>query len=540
VPPVFYLLFFHIDQKSVIYNLALKLRKLMDIRASIDYRKPGPSFILLYLLGVGFLDTALRIGIGSEGFSLLSLYSHTLLFSLFFMIILIIFRCAAPREKIHSLIKNISMLFWIVGLTPISSYYIYGEVPTNILYSELGSILLIFFFAIVLLNFSILSKIGIFKSIFSSLGILALSIPIFSINRVLLIDVSRPHFKLYELFTVDVFLQQGWSIELFLAHRYHLLIVLLLLENFLIYTLFAYKYLSERFMKLLKTIKPFRTLHFVMMVLLGVIFVQHIMPDEALSIVSINHFPFIFLPALCLVLLWQFTTLLNDIYDQDIDIHVHPERPLVSDEFDRPFYIDILIFFALLSSLLSILLGPFLLFLNLAALILAVLYSVPPMRLRDKVYGHVCVGLGSLIGFLFGVYSPVAWKHGIYLSSRTVERNIPLLPDVLLVGMLIIIVLSISPLINALSDYEGDKKSGVRNVYTVLGLEKGKKLVSILIVFLFISPTILFNSTLDIAFMLLTGIISSIIFYRKEDHRPVFGLYFLVLIYLILRFITYL
>lgn len=501
---------------------------------------PGPTYLLLYILCVGLLDTGLRIGLkGIENFSVHLLFVHALLFSLFFGVVLTLLKSISYKEKIPKIIKDIGMYFWIIGLTPIFSYIIYGEVPESILSSGVVSILLVVIVLTFTLNLKVSSKMKISNSILFSSGMIAVSIPIFMINRVSLANGVQPYFKLYELFKTDILLQSGWSMGLLINHRYHLLIVFLLLENLLIYALFAKKFLSRRFTNMLKSIKPFRTLHFVMIVVLGVIFVQNTATGEALSIFSVNHFPFIFLPALCLILLWQFTTLLNDIYDLDIDVHVHPDRPLVSGDFDHRFYMDILIFISLLSSLLSMILGLPLLLLNFAALMLAVLYSVPPFRLRDRVYGHICVGLGSLIGFLFGVYSPIAWRHGIYLASGTIKRDIPFFPETFLVGMLIVIVLSISPLINALSDYEGDKKTGVRNVYTVLGFERGKKLVSFLIILLFISPLLLFNSILDIIFMLLAGVISSIIFYRFEDHRPVFGLYFLVLVYLLLRFTSY-
>ncbi|MFO8109974.1 MAG: UbiA family prenyltransferase [Thermoplasmata archaeon] len=390
-----------------------------------------------------------------------------------------------------------------------------------------------------IIGFRMVFKEGILRSLIFSSAAVFLSLPVFVVRRVSLVGVPY-RFKLYETFSLDLFFQSGWTQGLLVNQKYHLLIVLLLMEVFIVYFLCGYKFFYKKFKNILRTIKPFRTLHFIMMVLLGAIFVGEFAPEESLSLTSINHFPFVFTAAFCGVLAWQFTTLLNDIYDMDIDVHVHPTRPLVSGHLSRRLYLDISIFTALLSTLFSLLLGiPIMLF-NITALLLAVLYSVPPFRLRDRFYGHICVGLGSLIAFLFGVYSPTRWRHGIYTSSEITGRNIPFFPEVFFVSILIVTVLSISPLINALSDYEGDKSSGVKNVYTVLGFERGKKVVSVLIILLFISPLVLFSSLIDMVILFAAGVISSIIFYRFEDHRPVFGMYFLVLIYLLLRFISYL
>jgi len=77
-------------------------------------------------------------------------------------------------------------------------------------------------------------------------------------------------------------------------------------------------------------------------------------------------------------------------------------------------------------------------------------------------------------------------------------------------------VFSLSPFINAIYDFEGDKKAGVRNIYTVLGFEKGKKIVSYLIIILFLTPLLIFQGTTDMLQILPASIISSFIFYKFE------------------------
>ncbi len=92
-------------------------------------------------------------------------------------------------------------------------------------------------------------------------------------------------------------------------------------------------------------------------------------------------------------------------------------------------------------------------------------------------------------------------------------------------------------MINAINDYEGDKKAGVNNVYTVYGFEKGKKIVSVLIIFLFMTPLLIFRGITDIMIIGPSALISSIVFYKFENYKFVLGLYFLILLYILIRFL---
>ncbi len=492
------------------------------------------TFILSYLIGVGLLDISLRYILGTAiDNTFLLFYVNTLKYALFFGLILIILNVLKPENRLRSHIINLSKSFWIVALHPLFSSLVNQEVTGYIVSTDhIGLLLLIFIISLIM---AISSFTKLTRNAISFCLIIASYFPVFYINRIALNIKPEASFELYQILSVDVF---GEDKVILISNQYYLIAVLLIIEISLVYLLLARISFGKTFKELINIIRPFRTLHFVMMVILGVIFVRTVTPEEALSLTSINHFPFVFIPALCLALVWQFTTLLNDLYDQDIDEKVHPDRPLISGALKRYHHIDLLITTGLLSSLFSLFLGAPIFLLNLAAISLAVIYSIPPLRLRDRMFGSICVGLGSVVGFLAGVYSPPSWHVKNFISSIWIKREISFYPEILLACFLITVVLSISPLINALPDYEGDLKAGVNNIYTVLGFQKGKKLVTILIIFLFLAPIVFLSTILDFIILLLPGIIASIIFYRLEDHRPVFGLYFLVLSYLILRFLS--
>jgi len=240
-----------------------------------------------------------------------------------------------------------------------------------------------------------------------------------------------------------------------------------------------------------------------------------------------------------MVLTWQFSAMINDIYDTDIDKFVHPDRPLVTGEIDVKIYRNTAVAFAILSLLISLYFGVLLMLLNLTFLIAALLYSIPPIRLKDRAYGYVCVGYASVVALIHGGYSPISWSLAIEQGRYFLFEGLPIYDDLLSVSLIIFLALSISPYINALSDYEGDKRSGVRNIYTIYGREKGKKIMTVLVVVLFLSPISLLQGTLDLIIMIPISLIAAYVFYVHEDHRPIFGMYFLVILYSMVRYIGY-
>lgn len=349
-----------------------------------------------------------------------------------------------------------------------------------------------------------------------------------------LLSILFTFMSLHLLFAQSPFIlhyQRGSAYNQFL----HLLFLLLIIEALLISLLLFLQAYRKRSTALLKNIKPFRTFHFSFLVFIGAIVAYELEPSISLDLTEILHLPFVMIPMLSMALTWQFTAMINDVYDRKIDELAHPDRPLVTGELSVETYSELAWSCAFVALFLSLLMGFPIFLLNLGFVIAGLAYSIPPVRLKDRPFGTVCVGYASMISFLVGIYSPTEWSYGIY-AYRTVTKHIPIYPEVLSISMMIFILLSISPLINAIHDYEGDKKSGVRNVYTIYGKETGKKIVSVLTFFLFVAPMMILHTPIDIAIFTATGVFSSLIFYRYEDHRAIFGIYFLILIYALLRF----
>ncbi len=538
----------------------------LEMYTNIKQKKFGPFFVVVYLLIIGSLEYSIRNLFTEIDFSLLLMYEDILLISLFFFISMIFYIITVPDEKITVIVKKISSYFWMIALSPILTQVLGGECRTTLFLNfnllsksitfqskaNIGVTVLLFIMPallslLILLNqkkdIDIQNKI--LSPVISFFGVFITGVLIFFVRRVLLIYQQSFKYRLYDMYITSSISNdmleyieiEAWSGML--INQGHLLsISLLIIEAILLITLLFYLADKKGFFSYINNIKPFRTLHFVVLVVIGVLVVQKIKPKYALEPLSPVHFPYVFFAALCLALLWQFTSMLNDLFDINIDGVSHPDRPLITGSINKKYYTDMCMLIPIISSLLSFLLGFQIFLLNLAAVFLAVVYSVPPVRLRNRFYGHICVGLGSVIAFLFGVYSPIYWKMEVFLNSEKYYRAIPFYPDVLKISLIILVVLSISPLINAIGDFKGDKKQGVKNLYTVFGYYDGKRIVTVLILLMFLTPLLIIYKTIDFAVIVPVSVIASYIFFKYTEYKLIFVMYFAVLFYTIMRFLS--
>lgn len=493
----------------------------MNIYSDLKKKRVGPLLLVLYFVAIGCTSYLFRAVISSKQLSFPGLTSEILTLGIFFLAIQAIYRLIGVRSK------GTMHIYWILALAPLVTYVTGGTVHG---YRSSDEITITAIIALLVTGHMAYRSSSIhFKRKALALALTSAIIPILLFRRGYLDDSSFVLYGIYTTGTVET------VSDILYVQAQYLNLVLLLIEITAASMIYLYASSKGLFVSLIKNIKPFRSMHFIMLVMIGVISVRRISPEHALDPLSPGHFPMVFIAVSCSAfLIWQFTSLINDLYDVSIDKIAHPERPMVGGD-KNELYLELAITTAFISSWFTLHLGWFIFILNSIAIVAAVLYSMPPVRLRNRAYGHVCIGLGSVIAFLVGVYSPNGWSLGI----PQLTRSVPFRPEVLQLSTLLFIVLSISPQINAISDYQGDLESGVKNVYTVYGFEKGKKIVTAMVVLLFMSPLIMFNEFRDMALMIPFAIISSIIFYRTERWRILFGFYFIILIYCMLRFLEF-
>lgn len=477
-----------------------------------EIKNYGPIYIFIYLFFLSAIFYIINVLLSQFENRLVFFYIVFFSFSLLFAGTFILTKLLLKKIRSFSVIKGLISSFWIIIFSPLFvNLFPNVEFLVFIIIFILFSITYICFLKYKISKPSLL-KLEYWKLIIISTSIIFLGIMIFIQGAFLFQD------KLLNYGTLDIYTSV-------------ILVMVLLIENVIFFLFSVYIIKNNYFYSILKSIKPFRSLHFVGMVLIG-FFVYSSISDSA--IFNYENI-LIIIPSICMLLTWQFSTMLNDYYDVNIDKVVHPDRPLVKERIEPWIFKEITIIFGTLSLIFSFLFSIELLFLNVLFVIAGVLYSIPSIRLKNKVYGHVCVGYGSSVSFLYGFYGVYTLKNIDYIIMSSDISTI-FFPDIFLLTLIIFFVFSISPLINAVKDYHGDKEAGVTNIYTVYGFDKGKKIVSILIIILFLTPLILFHSVIDLFMIIPLGLIASYIFYTLERYKIVFILYFIVLTYILLNF----
>ena len=313
-----------------------------------------------------------------------------------------------------------------------------------------------------------------------------------------------------------------------LVYLFHFVLTAIVIGIFIL--LLVYK---KNIITLIKSMNPFTTIHFILMTIIGILVAGKFRANEILSFPVTPQTSLIGITLITNFFLWQYAVWINHIYDIEIDRITNRERAIPSGFISLSNAKEIAILFALFSIALSFILGVDF-FITLAGLFLGFIYSVPPIRLRNRLFSPTFVGAGSAMAFLFGVFipSPENLRQIPYFSLPPVDGK------VITLTILIFIVFSIAPLIRQLKDYEGDKKAGVQTIFTVYGKEKGIHITSFLLFFAIAFPLLIFHQMLDALVFISGGTIASFIFNKTRKTNAVFIIYFIILLYCIIRWIS--
>jgi 4-hydroxybenzoate polyprenyltransferase len=244
------------------------------------------------------------------------------------------------------------------------------------------------------------------------------------------------------------------------------------------------------------------------------------------------------LSLLTIAFIWQYAVMINHVYDSSIDKMDNADRLIPSGLMNSNQVKKIAIVDAFVALGLGFIIGPWSFLLVIIGLFFGTIYSVPPIRIRDSIFSTTIIGIGSTIAFLLGYYAPSFVKVMYGENAGNIMRIYPdLTMESAIIGFLIFIALTIGPLIKDYKDYEGDKKAGVKNLFTIYGLEKGVTITSILLPIPFLCLLLLFHNVIDIIILIPAGILAGISFKKLKDTRIVFGIYFPVILYCLLRWL---
>jgi 4-hydroxybenzoate polyprenyltransferase len=225
------------------------------------------------------------------------------------------------------------------------------------------------------------------------------------------------------------------------------------------------------------------------------------------------------------LLAWEASVIVNDIFDYRVDLLSNPERPLQKGIFTLNEYAQLGVILFFLSIIGSLMVNYKFGILLLVYQIMAWFYSAEPFRLKRFVpIASLLSALTLLTVFFSGfiLFSPA--QNLERLSWRVI--------------FLLIITYTLSLPIKDFKDIEGDKKDGVRTIPVIFGEEKGRLIVASGIFISFVLSIFFINELRLFWWAILFGSLAFLIMTNKKIHpRRVFwwilavvSLYALILI----------
>lgn len=326
--------------------------------------------------------------------------------------------------------------------------------------------------------------------------------------------------------------------HLFIFAYYYLMAAVLVLA-------LSFIALRGRFRRELSALRPFQTAFFAGIVLAGMAMAWEGWGEPAL-VTRILDRPYwvnlaYAIPAvLSAVLAWQASVIWNDLSDRGSDSPSKGGRVLASGLLSAKVAKEASVILAFTALGVSLLLSSQQFIIMSGILVLAFVYSFPPVRFKNALLSPLLMGAGTFLAFLYGASTPYSVVSYVsetpYLTGAVAYPSVYL--DVLLVGMFMFLGLVIGSIVTDVDGYEEDRAGGIRTVYTVFGLEKGASYVSVMIFLASLTPLALFSSAIDAAVFPILGAAAALRFRRVRSSREVMVLAMAGLIYAALRFLS--
>lgn len=271
---------------------------------------------------------------------------------------------------------------------------------------------------------------------------------------------------------------------------------------------------------LVRAVRWPETFHFVIMAGAGLL-----LADRAAGLGGAG-IPFSLFTLAIVVYIYLYAALINDAYDIPVDVVSNPRRPIVAGLMTPVEAVQAARFFAVAALALGFLVGYEVRWLVPVALLLAWVYSSPPIRLRRYVFSSLVIGIGSMLAFLIGYLSMDF--NGSWVLPAPIK----------LVSLVILIAFSAGQMIRDLKDFAGDKAAGITTLFTVFGRERGKQFMTVLLGVCFLVPLAILHSWPDVLVYLLAGAASVFFFQVREAADRVILLSSAVALYTVFRLLV--
>ncbi len=330
-------------------------------------------------------------------------------------------------------------------------------------------------------------------------------------------------------------------------HEYPLFLVMYyLLMGIALVIAIVYIAKRDRFMDILRSMRIPQTMFFAVIVAAGIVTGWkyscgiYLVTDILQTPFYVN-LSFAVISVVSAVIVWQVGTMWNDISDRKMDEPGQGRRTVASGLFPTRPYLELSLVFVIVSLIMATLLSVQQFLVMVVILALAWFYSFKPVRLKENVLSPLLMGLGAFLVLIYGAltpYSQILFFDGDppvpYLTGNVIVPTLG--PEAYLLGVFIFLGLVIGSMIMDIEGYDEDRRARVRTIYTSLGLDRGKMLVSALIFLASLTPIAIFNDPLDLVLFPLLGAAAAFLFWRTGMPRQVMVVAFLGLVYAAIRY----
>ena len=209
--------------------------------------------------------------------------------------------------------------------------------------------------------------------------------------------------------------------------------------------------------------------------------------------------------SLAVFLLWESAVMLNDAADWKIDRMNGKKRPVALGLISPLNYRKISYVVAGLSVGTAFLLGWLAFLCAIGYVALSFLYSSRPFYLKANPLAFVVIGLAAVLSYLLGFFAGqgvLSWSEALYCGF-------------------IFTVIGLGAMAKDIPDAKGDSAAGVVNLVTALGLNRARYVISILLLFAFLSPLLIVRETHAVIFFLVLGTLVGFQFWKTGNYLNV-------------------
>jgi 4-hydroxybenzoate polyprenyltransferase len=271
---------------------------------------------------------------------------------------------------------------------------------------------------------------------------------------------------------------------------------------------------------MLKNTRLTRTFHYMLLCLLGILTYGLIHPlKDFFALINMAS------ALLSIGLAFQFSVVINDIFDVEGDRISNSDRPLITQSLDKQTYLHIGFVCLALSLLLAAWTSAKMFMILLLFISLYFLYSAPPLRLKRFLpISAFIIGLQALLAFLAG---QCALQKGIAHAQLAAP----------VLSWLVFMVFFLSSHVKDLKDIAGDREMGIPTLPVLLGEKKGRDHIALLVFLSYCLVAALLPIVfpdVNIFVVSLGFALANLIALRKNaQERTIFILYFIYALFLL-------